>query len=120
MVAWFAVSNHCALGMLRGNAMSPTAHAHCLGHQTPAKQQNGNDMPCCKTLKATVIAKINVVGNATDFVLKEYIPAIFVKEMARTPTQILALDTGPPGAFSFSELVLQRSILAHAPPTSLS
>jgi hypothetical protein len=26
------------------------------------------------------------------------------------------LDTGPPGSISFAELILQRSILAHAPP----
>ena len=28
----------------------------------------------------------------------------------------LLLDTGPPGAHSFAELILQRSLLAHAPP----
>jgi hypothetical protein len=27
-----------------------------------------------------------------------------------------ALDTGPPGAFSFAELILQQSLRAHAPP----
>jgi len=30
------------------------------------------------------------------------------------------LDTGPPGENSFVQSVLQRSILAHAPPLSLS
>jgi hypothetical protein len=33
-------------------------------------------------------------------------------------TSPLLLDTGPPGARSFAELILQRSILAHAPPVS--
>jgi hypothetical protein len=28
----------------------------------------------------------------------------------------LLLDTGPPAARSFAELILQRSLLAHAPP----
>src|SRR2546430_5004071 len=28
----------------------------------------------------------------------------------------LFLDTGPPGAHSFAELILQRSLLTHAPP----
>jgi hypothetical protein len=28
----------------------------------------------------------------------------------------LFLDTGPPGAFSFAELILQQSLRAHAPP----
>jgi hypothetical protein len=29
----------------------------------------------------------------------------------------LPLDTGPPGLRSFAESVLQRSVLAHAPPS---
>jgi hypothetical protein len=29
----------------------------------------------------------------------------------------LLLDTGPPGAFSFAELILQQSLPAHAPPS---
>jgi hypothetical protein len=29
----------------------------------------------------------------------------------------LFLDTGPPDAHSFAELILQRSLLAHAPPS---
>jgi hypothetical protein len=28
----------------------------------------------------------------------------------------LFLDTGPPRAHSFAELILQRSLFAHAPP----
>jgi hypothetical protein len=32
------------------------------------------------------------------------------------PVEPLLLDTGPPGAFSFAELILQSSLLAHAPP----
>lgn len=31
-------------------------------------------------------------------------------------TKITAQDTGPPGRFSFAELVLQRCLLSHAPP----
>jgi hypothetical protein len=30
---------------------------------------------------------------------------------------LLCLDTGPPESSSFAELVLQRSLLAHAPPS---
>src|SRR6266508_473132 len=29
----------------------------------------------------------------------------------------LSLDTGPPGVRSFAELILQQSLLAHAPPS---
>jgi hypothetical protein len=36
----------------------------------------------------------------------------------QSATSPLSLDTGPPGARSFAELILQRSVLAHAPPVS--
>jgi hypothetical protein len=35
---------------------------------------------------------------------------------SQSATSPLLLDTGPPGARSFAELILQRSVLAHAPP----
>jgi hypothetical protein len=40
---------------------------------------------------------------------------IFVLYPSRAVAPLL-LDTGPPGAFSFAELILQQSLLAHAPP----
>jgi hypothetical protein len=67
-------------------------------------------------LKAVTIAKVNVGASAVDFVLKEYFTAGLVVEISQAQTQTLGSDTGPPGALSFSESVLQRSILAHAPP----
>jgi hypothetical protein len=41
---------------------------------------------------------------------------LFVFAPPKIPFRGATLDTGPPGATSFAELVLQRSILAHAPP----
>lgn len=40
-------------------------------------------------------------------------PVIAPLQIARAT---LEFDTGPPGARTFAESVLQRSILAHAPP----
>jgi hypothetical protein len=40
---------------------------------------------------------------------------VFIVHQSRAAAPLL-LDTGPPGAFSFAELILQRSLLAHAPP----
>jgi hypothetical protein len=120
IVAWFVISNHCVLGAVQRSGTFSDAHLHCPAHQAPTKQQHEGDMPCCKTLKATAAAKTSAKTNAMDFVLMEYFSGRSAPEFSRTHTQTLGLDTGPPGALSFSESVLQRSILAHAPPASLS
>ena len=78
-------------------------------------------MPCCKMLRATLAGEAKVVEVASknfvpvqDWTVAELISA------AETQLPALELDTGPPFAGSFAESVLQRSILAHAPPVSLS
>jgi hypothetical protein len=48
---------------------------------------------------------------------RDYAPQIF-QPMLRGAVEIEGLDTGPPGRVSFAELVLQESMLAHAPPVS--
>lgn len=116
---WFFISNHCALAIAE-RANPAAAHAHCHGCPAPAKQPPDGNVQCCKTLKAIVSAKINAGALALGFILKEYFPGQSALQLLQAQTQILALDTGPPVALSFSESVLQQSILAHAPPVSLS
>jgi hypothetical protein len=119
-VAWFALSNHCVLGASCASAASVAKG--CPMHMkssdsTPAKDKDSNrDMPCCKTLRAVTTAKISVAANTLDFALKEYFLDAAPPEISQPSRPLLALDTGPPFAYSFTESVLQRSILAHAPP----
>lgn len=120
IVTWFVVSNHCALGAIQRSGTVPDVHAHCPGHPAPAKQHGDGDMPCCKTLKAITAAKINTGANTVDFVFKNYFSGQFASQILQAQAHILELDTGPPDALSFSESVLQQSILAHAPPVSPS
>ena len=80
-------------------------------------------MPCCKVLRATLAGH----GKIVQVTSKDFRPienliiaqVIFADEaqLRRVPQE---LDTGPPFAGSFAESVLQRSLLAHAPPVSLS
>ena len=80
-------------------------------------------MPCCKVLRATLAGQGKIVQVASKDLLpiQNWIIAqvIFANEaqLRRVPQE---LDTGPPFAGSFAESVLQRSLLAHAPPVSLS
>jgi hypothetical protein len=121
MAAWFAITNHCVLGaMIALGAKAPTAQMHCHG-SSPAPAQNGDEQtPCCKVLKAVTIAKISAASNTVDFVLNDYPAYQLGTAVFHGQMHTLGLDTGPPDALSFSESVLQRSILAHAPPLSLS
>ena len=124
MVAWFSISNHCAVGALIANTNSVVTPTHCHGNQpAPSKKSGEEEMPCCKMLRATLAGDANVVKVASqNFVLiQDWIVAELISaaepQLHRTP---LELDTGPPFADSFAESVLQRSVLVHAPPVSLS
>ena len=126
IVAWFSISNHCALGGLIASAkmQSATAPMHCHGDQPlPSKNSGEEEMPCCKLLLATLNDNAKTVQNASSNFLPIQSLA-FVELISADDAQfhcrVLELDTGPPGSRSFAELILQRSILAHAPPLFLS
>ena len=121
IVAWFSISNHCAVGALVAAKTQPAmASMHCHGNQPSPSQRSGEEqMPCCKMLRATVAGEAKVIQVASkDFLrIQSWIVAemIFADD-AQVHCVPLELDTGPPFADSFAESVLQRSILAHAPP----
>ena len=119
MVAWFSISNHCAVGALSAKANSAMAPMHCHGNQpAPSKKSSDDEMPCCKMLRATITSEAKIVEvTSKNFVpIQDWIVAELVSAV-KTQLPSLELDTGPPFAGSFAESVLQRSILAHAPPS---
>ena len=119
MVAWLSISNHCALGALIAKAQLATAPMHCHESQpAPSKKSSEEEMPCCKILRATITSEAKIVEVASEnFIpIQDWIVADLIST-AETQLSPLELDTGPPFAGSFAESVLQRSILAHAPPS---
>ena len=115
--SWFAISNHCVFAAL---ATNDTASRQCPFHSKPTKQEKpSTGAQCCKILRA--VASVPVKGWARDDTNLsdsdgyggEFALAIAYSQTALVP---LSLDTGPPGVRSFAELILQRSLLAHAPP----
>jgi hypothetical protein len=115
--AWFAISNHCVVAAL---ATNDTASRQCPFHSKPTKQEKpSTGAQCCKILRA--VASVPAKGWARDDTNLsdsdgyggERALAIAYSQTALVP---LSLDTGPPGVRSFAELILQRSLLAHAPP----
>jgi hypothetical protein len=128
--SWIAISNHCAFAAIaaRGTGCQPVsshrqdadAATACPFHSKPAKQkERSSQVECCKVLRAVVptISKswVRSDGDSSDI----YFPFQDCRLLAhfRDPPAPLLLDTGPPEVRSFAELTLQRSLLAHAPPS---
>jgi len=125
IVAWLSISNHCAVGaMVAAKTRSPMAQMHCHGNQpSPSKKSSEEEMPCCKVLRATLAGQ----GKTVQIASKNFLPIpkwtlaqVIFADKAQLHRPLQELNTGPPFVDSFAESVLQRSLLAHAPPVSLS
>ncbi len=84
------------------------------------KQSTGAQ--CCKILRA--VASVPTKSWARDDAKFSHAdgycgePALPFAYSKTTPVP-QSFDTGPPGARSFAELILQRSLLSHAPPIAV-
>ena len=115
--SWIAISNHCAFAAVASGMHK--AQTECPFHSKPAKpKKQSSQVQCCKVLRAIVLAKTKNwarddgrFGNANFIIQTDAL----ILHSSRVEAPLL-LDTGPPGARSFAELILQRSLLAHAPP----
>ena len=118
LTAWFLLSNHCALGVIAATTEAAKAGG-CPMHSAPAKKKPAPNLPCCKDLRAVVAKTLN---KATPYAPRIAGPRDYAAEIFGRPPRVAleigGLDTGPPGCFSFAELVLQESMRAHAPPVS--
>jgi hypothetical protein len=117
--SWFAISNHCAFAALATKTGS--VQAGCPFHSKPAKQEKpSNGAQCCKILRAIASAATKS-WTRDDAKFSEadgyYDENALITAYSQTTLAPLFLDTGPPDARSFAELTLQRSLLAHAPPS---
>jgi hypothetical protein len=119
--AWLLAANHCAVANLLPTAANATVgHEHCGTSETPSDKDNPNDcdgLNCCKSLSAPASFAKKLVGyNKAFYTLKDYVVSEFVFPSDHHDALISELDTGPPRTHSFAESILQRSLLAHAPP----
>ena len=115
--SWIAISNHCAFAAITTTADS--TQAACPFHSKPAKQKEQTaQVQCCKILRAVAFAQSKSWARDTSFsdvdLYAEQRALIVCSLGALAP---LLLDTGPPAAHSFAELILQQSLFAHAPPS---
>lgn len=123
VVAWFLAANHCAVGDLTAPlSEASTGHEHCgSSSDAPAEKEEPNDcdaLNCCKSLSAPASFAKKLVGyDKAFYALTDYVVSEIVFASELHDASISELDTGPPPALGFAESVLQRSLLAHAPPS---
>ena len=94
-----------------------SCHGLPTSQHPPANDKRG-DVECCKTVRATLLTPAKSVVSLDDFLFTpyKYFVALVIWPNPDEQARFFEWDTGPPAALSFSESVLQRSILSHAPP----
>ena len=115
--SWVAISNHCAFAAIATKTES--AQLACPFHSKPIKEkQQAAQVQCCKVLRAVVVAQSKTwVRDDARFLDVDVRPHEFALIALQWNAQpVLPLNTGPPDAHSFAELILQQSLFAHAPP----
>ena len=119
-VAWLLASNHCALAAnTAADKGCHAAHAHCAAHDAPAHHKAAEGLECCKSLQAASVAPAKLLSSYDSriFTWQLYVVGTLASPENARPTVLpQELETGPPRVETFAELVLQRSLLAHAPP----
>jgi hypothetical protein len=117
-VAWLFASNHCALAAVESPAKPAPEHA-CCHSDKGASQPPGHAVQCCKALAAPVPGTIAAPTVHFQELQPAWSQAARIEASEEAPILAIdfASDSGPPrGALSFALLILNRSLLAHAPP----
>lgn len=73
-------------------------------------------MQCCKAVKASLSGKAEVKVDPSKLRLRVFPVVQLLAAQVAQPAPPFLFDHGPPRVASFAEIVLQRSLLCHAPP----
>ena len=119
VVAWLIAANYCTLAAAEEMLVKPATHACCSGENAPAKGANDSGLECCKIFPT--VALPDTVSVHANVAFAHGLPINFAVDaeaasVASLQSVAIEWDTGPPRSDSFAESVLQRSLLAHAPP----
>lgn len=118
LVSWLAASNHCSLGgMAILQAAAPGAHT-CCGKEKSAPEAPLRTVECCEKLTAPLPMAAAAPHWQPLVLYPAWVeaPARICPSLASEPEAFSFSSTGPPGARTFAELVLQDSLPVHAPP----
>lgn len=123
LIAWGVASNRCAFAalVLKAPAAAEEIHSCCQGtqdggDQAPTKQSS----ECCQKLGAPMLENnTELVKGPVPVALLELAWLVVATSLVEKGGERVQPTVGPPKALSFAEVVLQRSVLCHAPPTAV-
>jgi hypothetical protein len=115
MAAWLVASNHCAIASLERPAK--VAHA-CCHEEVPGQAPSGpQSTQCCEAFNVPVPEHVSVpAGHFFELpvALGPALASLILQPSRDAVVVVRAHD--PPAVPGFAETVLNRSLLAHAPP----
>lgn len=121
ILSWFVLSNHCALGGMQ--SVSQHSMQGCCGNAGhPSDEDGAPDVPliiCCKSVRAVV----QHAAVLPDCPVSPFLNPVFVFEaIVETDSHDVSVSLsgeGPPdGAATLAELLVEKSLLSHAPPSA--
>jgi hypothetical protein len=117
-LAWLVASNHCAFATLAVSVSPKAAHVCCHDEAGPHSQPaSPPSLQCCDTLKAALPAQAVAPAAPLHELPPAWIETVALPNFAAARCLEIAFATGPPPrAATFAESILNRCLLAHAPP----
>ena len=115
LLAWLAISNHCALAAIHFGKEKPVCSSCHDDGQKDSPKSSSHEVACCKVLKA-VEGKALWQPITTPTGMVEAV--VFVSELSLHPQANLdtVMPTGPPRTVTSSALIFQRYHWVNAPP----
>lgn len=115
-LAWFTVANHCALAAFE--TVKPDPHACCqTGGTKPPVSPKQSVVLCCDTLNVTLPAYAAAPLTQWEALRPAWLESVLPRLDANSIPAGTLHATGPPRALGFAEIVLNRSLFSHAPPS---
>ncbi len=116
MLGWGLLSQRCAFGQLLAAKQAAVAQHECCQKSQPQPSETPRTAECCKVLNVLLpdSAKLPAELDSTQLLLSAewfVVLHLTLPEQSTTPAA-----EPPPDVPAFTELVLQRSLLSHAPP----
>ena len=120
VLAWFAATNHCLLGLMHQPKGKTVSTCTCPNHSEKsdgAARDSSTMLGCCKGLQSPKIdlAKAKIEPVLVSLHLLPTAHFTF-PEAPRNIAQNTEYDTGPPSTGFFVETVLQHCLRENAPP----
>ena len=122
VLAWFAGTNHCLLGLIGRPQNAACLVSNCPEHAKKSGDASHNPsgmLACCQGLQSAnfEVAKAKIAFSPVLVAIQLFaVRHLFLPEAPKSILLNTEYDTGPPASSSFVATVLKRSLRENAPP----